>query len=257
MPERFAQRFLEAGFDVLSVANNHSGDFGEPGRVATAKALSKVGIAYAGFQSHPYTIFVKDGIKYGICAFAPNEGTSSLLDLAAARAMVMDLNTLTDVVIVFFHGGAEGAKHQRVTRQPETFYGQQRGNVYEFAHAMIDAGADLVLGSGPHVTRALELYSNRLIAYSLGNFCTYGSFNLAGPSGIAPMLQVHLTKNGEFLSARVISVKQLKNHWPVPDAQHTAWQYLKALTQADFPETELNFNKIGWVFPVKRPLNAD
>lgn len=257
MPVRYAQRFAAAGFDVLSVANNHSGDFGELGRAATAKALSKAGIAYAGFQSHPYTIYVKDGIKYGVCAFAPNEGTLSLLDLDAARSLIRDLNSITDVLIVFFHGGAEGAQHQHVNRQEETFYGQNRGNVYAFAHAVIDAGADLVLGSGPHVTRAVELYKNRLIAYSLGNFCTYGTFNLDGPNGIAPLLKVHVNQKGEFLSAQVTSVKQLKNQWPVADAKHMAWKYLKSLTQTDFPETELDFKKEGWIFPLKKALNAD
>lgn len=252
MPERYTALFKEAGFDILSVANNHSGDFGEAGRTATAKALSKAELAYAGFQNHPYTIFVKDGVKYGFCAFAPNEGTLSMLDLDAARTLVMDLNALTDVVIVFFHGGAEGAKHQHVNRQAENFYGQERGNVYAFAHAVIDAGADLVLGSGPHVTRAMELYKNRLIAYSLGNFCTYGRFNLDGPNGIAPMLKVNVNGKGEFLSAEVLSVKQLENHFPQPDVQHTAWKYLRDLTRADFPETGLCFPKPGWVLPSRK-----
>ena len=67
---------------------------------------------------------------------------------------------------------------------------QNRGSVYRFAHEVVDAGADVVFGHGPHVTRALEFYRDRLICYSLGNFATYRRFNLSGPNGIAPIVKV-------------------------------------------------------------------
>ena len=115
-------------------------------------------------------------MKYGFAAFAPNNGTVSIHDLDEARRLVSQLDSVSDVVIVSFHGGAEGSKHQHVPRRNEIFYGEDRGNVYDFAHSMIDAGADIVFGHGPHVTRAVDIYKNRFIIYSLGNFCTYGPF---------------------------------------------------------------------------------
>ena len=59
-------------------------------------------------------------------------------------------------------------KYQHVTREREYFYGENRGNVYEFSHAMIDAGADMIFGHGPHVARAIEVYKNRFYCLQLG-----------------------------------------------------------------------------------------
>lgn len=252
MPERYALHLKDAGFDMMSVANNHSGDFGENGRVHTAKALSAAEIAFAGFSSHPYSLFVKNGIKYSLCAFAPNEGTVSLLNLDAAQKLISELKNISDIVIVYFHGGSEGAKHQHISRKTEYFYGQNRGNVYDFAHAAIDAGADLVLGSGPHVTRALDLYKNRFIAYSLGNFCTYGTFCLDGPSGLAPLLTIKVNKQGEFISAQTTSIKQIKNTHPQIDSNQGAFKLLKELTETDMPEAKLTFQDNGLIIPNKK-----
>lgn len=251
MPERYAAHLKNAGFDLLSVANNHSGDFGEKGRMQTARVLSREGIAFAGFKSHPYTLYVKDGIKYGFCAFSPNEGTVSLLDFDYAKHLIADLKKIADIIIVFFHGGAEGARYQHVTRKQEFFYGQDRGNVYEFAHRAIDYGADLVIGSGPHVTRAVDLYKKRFIAYSLGNFCTYGTFHLGGPSGLAPLLEIQINTRGEFIAARVTSIKQSRNEHLMVDPDNGALKLLKKLTLSDVPEAGLIFQDNGLILPKK------
>jgi hypothetical protein len=76
---------------------------------------------------------------------------------------------------------------------------------------MIDAGADLVLGHGPHVVRGMEVYRGRLVAYSLGNFATYGGFNLTGPNGLSLVLEARLAPDGSFLDGRIHPVKQ---EWP-------------------------------------------
>ncbi len=249
MPERYIHNLVEAGFDVMSVANNHSGDFNTVGRKRTAEILDSVGISFAGFKTHPTAIFKKNGITYGFCAFAPNEGTVSINDLENAKMIVSDLKTKVDIVVVSFHGGAEGSKYQHVTRKSEFFYGENRGNVYQFAHAVIDAGADLVLGQGPHVTRALELYKKKFIAYSLGNFCTYGMFNLDGANGTSPLMQIKISKQGDFLSANVISILQRKNEHQIIDPQVTALHYLQELTISDFPESSLQILNTGIVTP--------
>ena len=121
------------------------------------------------------------------------------------------------------------------------FYDENRGNVYNFAHGVIDAGADVVLGHGPHVTRAVEVYKNKFIAYSLGNFCTYGMFSLKGPNAYAPLLQLKLNAKGDFVYADVVSIKQDKINRLSLDKNFTAFHKMKSLTAIDFPENKLMF----------------
>lgn len=245
-PESYASHFQKAGFDLLSIANNHSGDFGLTGRKRTKAVLEELGIAYAGLAgSDEYTIIERNGLKIGMAAFSPNSGTVSIHNYTKAREIVGKLEAECDVVIVSFHGGAEGAKHQHVPRARETYYGENRGNVYEFAHAMVDAGADIIFGHGPHVTRAMELYKDRLICYSLGNFCTYGRFNLRGEAGIAPLVKVEVNESGKFVAGTVVPVYQSYNHGPKPDTQKRAIKTLLRLNAADFPESQLVVGEDG------------
>ena len=241
MPERYAGIYQSAGFNLLSVANNHVGDFGLTGRKRTAAILDSLQIKYAGLTTHPYTIFEKDSITYGFCAFAPNENTVSINNIDSAKRLVSFLKKQVDIVIVSFHGGGEGARFEHVTKAKEIFYQENRGNVYEFSHAVIDAGADIVLGQGPHVTRAVEVYKNKFIAYSLGNFCTYGMFSLKGPNGFAPLLNIRLNRKGDFLYADVTSVKQDKINQLTIDHNNTAYKKIISLTDTDFPGHRLLF----------------
>ena len=151
-----------------------------------------------------------------------------------------------DIVIVSFHGGAEGANHVRVPKTTEMYLDENRGNVYEFSHSLIDVGADIVIGHGPHVTRAVEIYKDRFIAYSLGNFNTYGAFNIRGLSGIAPIINVSMQTNGKFVLADVVSVYQTKEQGVMVDKDNRAFGELKRLTELDFPNSGLVFrdNKI-------------
>ena len=234
MPEHYAGHLKEAGFDILSIANNHSGDMGEKGRTTTMKTLDKYSIKYSGLISVPYTIFEKDGVKYGMAAFAPNNGTQQLNDHKNAVQVVKKLKQMCDVVIVSFHGGAEGSGATHVPKRREIFLGEDRGNVYAFAHEVIDAGADLVFGHGPHVPRGMELYKGRLISYSLGNFCTYKKFGLSGVLGIAPMLKVTVDKNGEYKNHEIISIKQINGGIPVIDSTGAAKKLVEKLSIEDF-----------------------
>ncbi len=244
-PTRLASYLNTAGFDVMSIANNHIGDFGQLGITNTKRTLDENGIAYAGVFSKPYTTFVKDGIKYGFIAFAPNKDCIKIHNIAKAKEMVSKLNAECDIVIVSFHGGAEGSKHTHVTRKTEMFYGENRGNIYKFAHAVIDAGADIVLGHGPHVSRAMEVYKNKFITYSMGNFCTYERFNLTGIKGYAPIFKIELDKGGNFLHGKIISAKQRDGVYPYLDETQAAFKEIKKLTLADFPENKLQFYEDG------------
>lgn len=246
-PSSYAKLLVDAGFDVMSTANNHAGDFGDPGRQSTMQALDAAGIYHAGLLPVKYVTFRKEGVNYGFTAFAPNTGTLSLHDLEQARAIVKHLDSISDIVIVSFHGGAEGAQYQHVTRKEELFYGENRGNVYKFAHAMIDAGADIVFGHGPHVTRAVEVYKDRFIAYSLGNFCTYARFNLSNENGLAPIMKVYTDGTGRFLKAQVTPIVQYRPGGPLIDPQKRVIKILQDLTKKDFPETNISIDDTGLI----------
>lgn len=244
-PERLMSNIVDAGFDVMSTANNHAGDFGESGRKNTMKVLDSLKINHAGQLRQPYTTFMIDGMKYGFAAFAPNTGTVSINDLNNAKEIVAYLDSISDIVIVSFHGGAEGSKYQNVLRKNEYFYGENRGDVYKFAHTVIDAGADVVFGHGPHVTRAVEVYKKRFIAYSLGNFCTYARFNLRGDNGLAPIIKVSTNATGEFLFADITPIIQLGSGGPSIDSQKRVIRKIIELTKKDFPEVPVNIDESG------------
>ena len=138
-------------------------------------------------------------------------------------------------MIVSFHGGAEGNGRQRVPHAKELFYGENRGELRVFTHAVVDAGADLVLGHGPHVLRGMEIYGGRLIAYSLGNFATYRGMSLKGDLGTTIILEVRLGADGAFLGGKAHAVKQ-----PAPGGPRLGGEgpaVLGKLSALDFPET--------------------
>ncbi|MDX1651597.1 MAG: CapA family protein [Brumimicrobium sp.] len=246
-PDHYLTYLKEAGFDVLSIANNHVGDFGDAGRANTVKRLQEEGLAFAGLYDHPYMIFEKDSVTYGFAAFAPNTGTVRITDYDKAREIVAHLDSLSDIVIVSFHGGAEGSKYCHVTKEKEIFLGEDRGNPYEFSRIVIDAGADIVFGHGPHVTRAVDLYKDRFIAYSLGNFATYGRFNLRGVNGIAPIVKVTVNADGSFEKAQIIPVKQVGEGGPQLDEQKVVIKEIIRLTETDLPECGLVITEEGEV----------
>jgi len=236
MPEAYAGVFKEMGFDFLNLANNHIRDFGEKGLQTTRTLLNKMNMKWAGLLDKPVDTLHVNGIVVGLAAFSPNTGTVDINDLPNAIAIVKELKSRCDIVMVSFHGGAEGASHQNITRQSEIFYGENRSNVYEFAHAMIDAGADVIFGHGPHVTRAIEVYKNRFIAYSLGNFASYSRFNLDGPNALAPIVKVYTNSKGEFIKGKIIPFKQVKNVALMYDESKSVIYKIKDLTYMDFPE---------------------
>jgi poly-gamma-glutamate capsule biosynthesis protein CapA/YwtB (metallophosphatase superfamily) len=246
MPERYVDHLSEAGFDVLNLANNHMGDFGPQGRENTVKVLTKANIYHAGLEGVCETVrFEKNGVKYGFCGFAPNTATVRITNIDRAAGLVRDLAADCDIVIVSFHGGAEGKAHNRVPKRTETFYGENRGDVHAFAHAVVDAGADVVFGHGPHVVRAAELYKDRFIIYSLGNFCTAGDFSISGISGYAPIVKVYTDRRGVFLRGEIISALQPDKTGPVLDDRHSAAREIRRLTRLDFPQTPLLISDDG------------
>ncbi len=252
MPEQYVECLSEADFDLLSVANNHVNDFGYEGRKNSARVLEQAGLTFAGFIDKPWALLEKNGIRFGFAAFSPHSGTNNMLDTANVISVIRHLDTISDIVVVSFHGGAEGKDHQHVTRRDEIFLGHNRGNVYQFAHMAIDAGADIIFGHGPHITRAVEVYHDRFIAYSLGNFCTYSRFNLAGPNGIAPIIKVFADTTGRFIEAKIIPIYQEGEGIPKPDPEMRAVNKIRVLTALDFPDQQLIIEDSGLIYPVKK-----
>nr|WP_067059192.1 CapA family protein [Mucilaginibacter sp. L294] len=250
MPAKYGAVFKDAGFDILSVGNNHSNDFDLAGRKSTIKILDSLDIHTAGFKSHPSKTFTVNGVKYGFCAFSPNGQTVSLLGIAAAKQIIRDLKANSDIVIVSFHGGGEGTDYEHVPDSAEIFKGENRGNLRLFTHAAIDAGADVILGNGPHVARAMELYKNRLIAYSLGNFVTYKGVSVSGICGLAPLLKLRISKKGDFLGGQIVSYRQIHDKGLLIDTLNRAALRIKALTEADFIQPGLSISASGQITPL-------
>lgn len=247
MPELYAGVLDSAGFDILSLANNHFGDFGDEGRNSTMRILDSLSIRYAGLDKCPWSIFEIDSVIYGFCAFAPNKGTININDYEVVKGIVKTLSDTCDIVIVSFHGGGEGADYQHVYDRSEEFYGENRGNVIEFAHMVIDNGADIVFGHGPHVTRAIEVYNDRFIAYSLGNFLTYRRFNLKGANGISPLIKVSTDRSGKFTGALIVPLFQdAKGHVRI-DPDRRVIGRIRELVKSDFPSSELDISDNGIV----------
>jgi poly-gamma-glutamate capsule biosynthesis protein CapA/YwtB (metallophosphatase superfamily) len=248
-PTRYVKYLVEAGVDLASTANNHAGDFGEGCRRETEKTLDTAGITWSGAKGSIGTRTLADGRTLALVGFHTSASVNDVNDLEAARALVKQAKATADLVVVSFHGGGEGTKANRVVKGPEKYLGENRGDLPAFTHGVIDAGADLVLGHGPHVLRGLELYRGRLIAYSLGNFATYGRFNLSGPLKIGAVLEVELAQDGKFVRGKILPTQQEGEGIPKKDTQARAVKMAADLTALDFPKTGVKVAANGELTP--------
>jgi poly-gamma-glutamate capsule biosynthesis protein CapA/YwtB (metallophosphatase superfamily) len=235
-PTRYGRYLVEAGVDLASTANNHSGDFGEECRRATEATLDGLGIKWSGPPGSVATVEAR-GKRVALVAFHTSAACNDVNNHPAAERLVKAAKANHDLVVVSFHGGAEGAKASRVKEGKEQFHGENRGDLRAFTHRVIDAGADLVLGHGPHVVRAIEVYRGRLIAYSLGNFATYGRFDLSGRLGWGMVLEVELADDGTFVEGKIFPTWQEGRGVPHPDEKGRAIAEVRRLSGEDFPHT--------------------
>jgi Bacterial capsule synthesis protein PGA_cap len=246
MPTRYGKYLKDAGFDVMSLANNHSSDFGAEGRASTRRVLDNLGIIHAGADTADIPYLNIKGRRVAFVAFATNPISLNLIDVENSRRVVADVARKADIVIVSFHGGAEGSAAQHVPYGPETYLGGARGDLRKFTRAVVDAGADLVLGHGPHVVRGMEIYKSRLIVYSLGNFAFY-RFPFAGPTALSLVLETEIGPNGEFLSGRIHPLIQEGQAGPRPDKNNTVINVVRQLSKEDFGATAINVSADGTI----------
>ncbi|MGH7630570.1 MAG: CapA family protein, partial [Gemmatimonadales bacterium] len=236
-PTYLAPRLREAGFTHLGLANNHAHDYGLDGRRSTERTLTALGLRWYGPLGHIAIDTLRRGDSVtvvGLVGFATYAHSYDLLDIPRSVAVVDSVRRLVDLLVVTFHGGAEGAAATRVGPGPE-FLGQEpRGDLRAWAHAVVDAGADAVIGHGPHVLRGLEWYRGRLVAYSLGNFATYRGFNLSGPLGITGVLRLELGADGRLAAGRLVPMRQEPLRGPEPDAAAAAAALVNDLSTQDF-----------------------
>lgn len=214
-PPSYSHWLKKAGFTVMNVANNHIDDFGAEGRRQTFAALRSANLPFTG-RLGQITVQRVNGIRVALLGFAPDQGASDLTDIPAARRLTARAAKSADLVIVMMHAGAEGSDRTHVEPGTEYFLGENRGDCYRFSRAVIDAGADLVVGSGPHVMRGMEFYKGRLIAYSLGNFSGYKVLGLGGALSTSGVLQVTLRADGTYLSGRLRPTRMVAPGTPEP-----------------------------------------
>ncbi len=232
-PPSYARWLKGAGFTVLNLANNHADDFGPSAERETVRALNRYKLLHTG---RPAEIAIQrvHGIRVAILGFAPYPWAQSLTNIAAAKRLVRRASTLADVVIVMIHAGAEGVSEQHVTPSTEYFLGENRGNALAFSHAVVDAGADLVVGSGPHVLRGAEWYRKRLIAYSLGNFAGFKVFGLGGPLSVSAILHVAFRGDGSIEAAHLVATRLVGSGTPALDPSGAAFREVRQLSAQDF-----------------------
>jgi Bacterial capsule synthesis protein PGA_cap len=230
-PPSYAKWLSRAGFTLMNVANNHAFDFGPQGQRETLAALRRHGLRHTG-RPGQITIQTVKGVRVAAVGFAAYKWAASLTDIPAAKALVAKAASQADIVVVAMHAGAEGSDATHVRPGNETYLGEPRGNSVAFTHAVIDAGADLVWSSGPHVLRGMEFHRGRLIAYSLGNFAGYKVFSLGGTLSTSAVLQVTLTGDGAFVSGRIRPTQIVKPGLPSPGGG--AISLIAGLSRADF-----------------------
>jgi hypothetical protein len=247
-PPSYGRLLRRAGFTLMNLANNHAYDFGPEGQAETLSALRANGLRSTG-RPGQITIVRIHGARVAVVGFAPYPWAQSLTNLAGARRLVKRASGEADLVVAVMHAGAEGADRQHVRPGTEWFLGENRGNPEAFGHAVVDAGADLVLGSGPHVLRGMEWYHGRLIAYSLGNFLGAGTLSSGGVLGASGILHVTLAPNGGWAHGDLTPVRLVSPGVPALDPDEEAHGIVRTLSREDFGRGAMRVTRAGALLP--------
>lgn len=260
MPPRYTQHLVDAGFDFVGLANNHIYDFFDEAMTQTEQNLEKAGLGYAGAKdptgknSHQEYCTKRfatpngDTILVGFSAFGHEDYSLRTRDTATVRRIVTTLkkDKGCDIVILSFHGGKEGSGARHLPYGSENFYGDERGFLRDFAHFAIDCGADIIYGHGPHVVRAVELYKDRFIAYSLGNFCTAG-MGVKGLTGYAPLVRIRIDRSGKFIDGKIHSFLQQTMKGPKADPNNLVAKEIATLTKEDIKDLRISIAEDGTI----------
>jgi poly-gamma-glutamate synthesis protein (capsule biosynthesis protein) len=194
-----------AGVDLVSLANNHFGNMGTAGMQDTFEILSDNDIAFVGAgdnkaQARVGKIIERNGIKFGFLGYAyPNDSTVATeakpgiltMDVFSMAEDVAEISTKADIVIILMHAGTE-------------YVSKPNWQQVEFAHAAIEAGADLIIGHHPHWVQSIEIYQDKPIFYSLGNLVFDQMWSAETQQGA--LVKINFNKTNA-LSAELIPVR--------------------------------------------------
>nr|MDT0662626.1 CapA family protein [Micromonospora sp. DSM 115978] len=248
-PPSYAKHLSDAGFDLLNQANNHGYDFGAAGYRNTQEALEEHDLLHTGAVDQ-ITVAEVEGVKVAVAGFSSYAWNNSLVDIASAKKVIEKATTMADLVVVQVHMGAEGSEMTRVKPGTEIFLGENRGDPVKFSKAMIDAGADLIVGHGPHVLRGMEFYQGRLIAYSLGNFAGGGNMlSNNGRLGWGGVLKVELDADGTWVGGQFHSTYMNGAGKPTMDRDQRGLKLVQQLNRSDFPDTGAELDADGAISP--------
>ncbi|AGH95799.1 CapA family protein [Pseudobdellovibrio exovorus] len=243
-PVDYVERLVEADFNVMSLANNHAHDFGSAGLQSTKDVLKLAGIQYSSKQGEVAQFDVR-GARVALIAVDYRTGPRSILNAGPILNEITELKKRYDVVMVSAHVGAEGRGAERVSDENEIFLGENRGNSVRFARQAIDAGADVLIMHGPHVPRGIEVYRERVVLYSLGNFATARGVSVSGIAALAPLVRVQVATDGRFLKGQVFSFIQVRDQGTLLDPQKRALKMIEELSQKDFAGSAPRFSETG------------
>jgi hypothetical protein len=241
-PPHYAELLFQEGFRVLNVANNHANDFGEIGFKDTFTNLKQAGIAVTGLRDETATLTIR-GLNIAVLGFTYNSRFNTVFELAEGAERVRQAKAQGTYVIVTFHAGAEGSPAIWHGNEDEPFMGENRGNTVAFSHAMIEAGADLVVGHGPHVLRSAECYQDKPIVYSLGNFVGVGGLSAKNFAAVSALLEVGVTQAGKLQHINLIPLSFNDQKLPQVDPREYGTRLVNYLGKnAHFPGTFLEFS---------------
>jgi poly-gamma-glutamate capsule biosynthesis protein CapA/YwtB (metallophosphatase superfamily) len=189
------------------------------------------------------------GVKVAVLGFSSYAWSQSIVDIEAGAALVRKAKGRAELVVVQMHAGGEGADKTHVRPGTEMFLGENRGDPIKFARAVVDAGADLVVGHGPHVMRGMEFYKGKLIAYSLGNFAGYKALTTTGVVGVGGVLKVTLRKDGSYVTGSLVPTRMVAPGLPRMDAGKEALALVRGLSESDLPATAARIGDDGSIAP--------
>ena len=240
MPTATAEALRRVSADsavvVANVANNHARDDGDVGRRNTLRHLEAAGVHATGADTVATVVVTARGDTVAFLGFAQWTGPDPR-DLPAVRRHVRRAAERYPRLVVTMHMGAEGRGRQNTVDAREESFGEDRGNVVAFARVAAQSGADLVIGHGPHVMRAVQWRDSVPVFYSLGNLATYGPFTLSEPLNRGGLACAVLGDDGRILAAQLRSTRQVPPGVVAPDSTHRAAALADSLGQVDFPAT--------------------
>lgn len=207
-PKEYANILTSGSVEVVSVANNHSEDYYQQGMSDTKQVLDEKGIGYFGYELS----CVKEvkGIKIGFLGYrSMSLSMNNEAGRAKIKAAIEDLknNQGVNAVVVFYHWGIEREYYANSDQR-------------ELAKFSIDSGADLVIGSHPHVVQGTETYNGKQIVYSLGNFCFGGNRNPSDTDSMIYSITLNFTdgkyvdESHEIIPCSITSVRGRNNYQP-------------------------------------------